>query len=90
MPAKSSSISDMCSEFGVTPRTLRFYELTGLVQPARDGTRRVYCKADRARPKLILRGKRFGFSLDAIADMERPLKWGEKLLAPLKPKASNR
>jgi len=69
MPAKSKSISEMCAEFGVTPRTLRFYESRNLISPAREGTRRLYSKTDRARMKLILRGKRFGFSLEEIGHL---------------------
>lgn len=131
MPAKPKSIREMCAEFGVTPRTLRFYESRKLISPAREGTRRLYSKTDRARMKLILRGKRFGFSLEeighllnlyyigdgqytqlartydlamdrleqmrrqrgeleeAITDLEQQLKWGERLLASLKPEAAN-
>lgn len=131
MPAKPKSISEMCAEFGVTPRTLRFYETKKLISPMREGTRRLYSRTDRARMKLILRGKRFGFSLEeirhlldlyyvgdgqytqlartydlalarlqqmrrqraeleeAITDLEQQLKWGENILASLKPEAAN-
>ena len=58
------TIRQMCDEFGVTARTLRFYESKELLSPARDGQKRLYSKRDRARLKLILRGKRFGFSLE--------------------------
>lgn len=130
MPAEARSISEMSAEFGVTPRTLRFYEAKKLISPARDGTRRLYSRTDRARMKLIQRGKRFGFSLEeirhllnlyyigdgqytqlaktydlavarlqqmrqqraeleeAIADLERQLKWGKRVLASLKPEAT--
>jgi len=58
------TIRQMCEEFGVTARTLRFYESKELLSPAREGQKRLYSKRDRARLKLILRGKRFGFSLE--------------------------
>lgn len=60
-------IGQMCDEFGVTPRTLRFYESRGLLAPIRRGQLRLYSRRDRGRLTLILRGKRFGFSLDDIA-----------------------
>ena len=60
------TIREMCDAYDVTPRTLRFYEAKELIQPVRDGTRRLYTRRDRARLKLILRGKRFGFSLEDI------------------------
>lgn len=60
------SIRQMCDAHGVTPRTLRFYESKELLAPVRQGTRRLFTRADRARLKLILRGKRFGFSLEDI------------------------
>ncbi|WP_116365936.1 MerR family transcriptional regulator [Parahaliea mediterranea] len=63
MPDKTYSISDLASEFGVTTRTIRFYEEKGLVHPRRDGQKRLYSAADRVRIKLILRGKRIGMSL---------------------------
>jgi DNA-binding transcriptional MerR regulator len=53
----------------VTPRTLRFYESKELLSPIRKGTRRLYTKRDRGRLKLILRGKRFGFSLEEIRQL---------------------
>ncbi|MDM7933354.1 MerR family DNA-binding transcriptional regulator [Tabrizicola sp.] len=59
-------ISDMCAAFDVTPRTLRFYEAKELLSPVRVGTRRLFTRRDRARLTLILRGKRFGFSLEEI------------------------
>ena len=61
-----STISEMCAEFDVTPRTLRFYEYKELLKPKREGQKRLFTHRDRARLKLILRGKRFGFSLDEI------------------------
>ena len=63
------SISQLCEEFGVTPRTLRFYEQKGLLSPARRGWTRVFNYRDRARLKLILRGRRVGFSLEEIREM---------------------
>jgi DNA-binding transcriptional MerR regulator len=63
------TIREMCDAFDVTARTLRFYEGKELIFPQRDGTRRLYTKRDRARLKLILRGKRFGFSLEDIRQL---------------------
>lgn len=63
------SIRDLASEFDLTTRTIRFYEDKGLLTPQRQGQRRVYFKRDRARLKLILRGKRLGFSLDEIQQL---------------------
>ncbi|WP_395543385.1 MerR family DNA-binding transcriptional regulator [Neotabrizicola sp. sgz301269] len=60
------SIREMCDAYDVTPRTLRFYEAKELLQPIRQGSRRLYTRRDRARLTLILRGKRFGFSLEDI------------------------
>jgi DNA-binding transcriptional MerR regulator len=60
------TIREMCDAFDVTPRTLRFYETKELLSPLRAGARRLYSRRDRARLKLILRGKRFGFSLEDI------------------------
>ena len=60
------SIRQMCDAFEVTPRTLRFYESKELLFPIRQGTKRHFTRRDRARLKLILRGKRFGFSLEDI------------------------
>jgi DNA-binding transcriptional MerR regulator len=60
------TIRQMCDQFDVTPRTLRFYEQKELLFPIRRGTMRLFTRADRARLKLILRGKRFGFSLEEI------------------------
>lgn len=67
MPAPDlMTIREMCDAFDVTPRTLRFYESKELLHPLRQDTRRLYSRSDRARLKLILRGKRFGFSLEDI------------------------
>ena len=63
------TIRAMCDAFDVTPRTLRFYEQKELLHPLRRGTIRLYTKRDRARLTLILRGKRFGFSLEDIRQL---------------------
>jgi DNA-binding transcriptional MerR regulator len=63
------SIREMCDAFDVTPRTLRFYESKELLFPKREGQKRLFTKRDRARLKLILRGKRFGFSLEEIRQL---------------------
>jgi DNA-binding transcriptional MerR regulator len=63
------SITDLCEEFGVTARALRFYEDEGLIAPRRQGLARVYSWRDRARLAWILRGKRVGFSLAEIREM---------------------
>ncbi|MCT4554361.1 MAG: MerR family DNA-binding transcriptional regulator [Pelagimonas sp.] len=63
------TIREMCDSFGVTPRTLRFYEQKELLFPIREGQKRLYTRRDRARLKLILRGKRFGFSLEEIRQL---------------------
>jgi len=63
------SITELCSEFGVTARALRFYEDEGLISPQRRGTQRIYSQRDRARLAWILRGKRVGFSLADIREM---------------------
>lgn len=63
------SISDLAAEFDVTTRTIRYYEDQGLIAPVRQGTRRLFRPRDRTRLKLILRGKRLGFSLAEIAEI---------------------
>ena len=63
------TISQMCDMFQVTPRALRFYEDKELLAPLRRGTQRLYGHRDRARLHLILRGKRFGFSLEDIRQL---------------------
>jgi len=63
------TIRDMCDAYDVTPRTLRFYESKELLFPRREGQKRLFTKRDRARLKLILRGKRFGFSLEEIRQL---------------------
>ena len=69
MSAELMTIRQMCDVFDVTPRTLRFYEARELLFPVRRGQHRLYGRADRARLKLILRGKRFGFSLEQIRQL---------------------
>jgi DNA-binding transcriptional MerR regulator len=69
MSTETMSIREMCDAFEVTPRTLRFYESKELLFPIREGQRRLFTKRDRARLKLILRGKRFGFSLEEIRQL---------------------
>ena len=63
------TIRQMCDAYDVTPRTLRFYEAKELLFPIRQGTKRLFTRRDRARLKLILRGKRFGFSLEEIRQL---------------------
>ncbi|MEO6248359.1 MAG: MerR family DNA-binding transcriptional regulator [Sphingomicrobium sp.] len=63
------SIGEMCDEFAVTARALRFYEDEQLISPQRRGTQRLYSDRDRARLAWILRGKRVGFSLADIREM---------------------
>lgn len=63
------TIRQMCDIFEVTPRTLRFYEAKELLAPVREGQRRWFTKRDRARLKLILRGKRFGLPLEEIRQL---------------------
>jgi len=63
------TIGDLSREFGVTLRTLRFYEDKGLLNPKRQGMTRLYNRRDRARLKLVLMGKKVGFSLVEIKEM---------------------
>ncbi len=96
---KTYAISELAREFDVSPRSIRFYEEKGLIAPQRTrGNQRIYTRRDRARLKLILRGKRFGYSLDEIAEMigmttgemeevqqiERSLAYGDKKLRELR------
>ena len=60
------SFKEMCARFDVTPRTLRYYEYIELLAPERDGRARFYGHREIARMTLILRGRRFGFSLEEI------------------------
>jgi len=63
------TISELAREFGVTTRTIRFYEDQRLLSPQREGTNRIFSQRDRVRLKLALRGKRLGFSLAEIRDL---------------------
>lgn len=64
------TISELALEFEISPSSIRFYEEKGLITPERSkGNQRIYSKKHRARLKMILRGKRFGFSLDEISEM---------------------
>jgi len=67
--ARKYSIRELATEFDVTTRTIRFYEEKGLLNPQREGTRRIYSAADRTKLRLILRGKRLGLSLDESAEI---------------------
>jgi DNA-binding transcriptional MerR regulator len=67
MDARTWSIAELAAAYGVTLRTIRFYEDKGLLTPERRGTARVYHPRDKVRLGLILRGKRLGFSLDEIS-----------------------
>jgi DNA-binding transcriptional MerR regulator len=93
------TISDLSAQFEISPRTIRFYEEKGLLSPRRTkGNHRVYDKRDRTRLRLILRGKRFGYSLEEIAEMigmtdvdmgeveqiKRSLVYGEKKLGEIR------
>ncbi len=69
MTETTMTIRQMCDEFDVTARALRFYEGKELLFPIREGTKRLFTKRDRARLKLILRGKRFGFALEEIRQL---------------------
>ncbi len=93
MMASQYSISDLAGEFGVTTRAIRFYEEKGLLRPSRNGQRRIYDGADRARLKLILRGKRIGLTLDEsreIIEMYEPGQDNEEQLSLLLGKVTER
>lgn len=62
------TISDLSKEFGITTRTIRFYESRGLISPERIGTNRRYSKRDRARLMLILRGRNLGFTVEDVGE----------------------
>ena len=68
----------MCDQFNVTPRTLRFYESKELLFSTRQGHKRLFTKRCRGRLKLILRGKRFGFSLEDIRQLLELYDMGDK------------
>ncbi len=63
------TITELVQEYGTTARTLRFWESEGLIQPLREGSKRLYSQRERTRVKLILRGQRLGFSLAEIAEI---------------------
>lgn len=69
MPGSQYTIQELCREFEVTPRTLRFYETKKLLAPARRGTTRLYSDRDRTRLRLTLRGTRLGFSLEECREI---------------------
>lgn len=66
---KHYTIRDLAREFDVTTRTIRYYEESGMLTPARDGQTRLFNDADRVKLKLILRGKRLGFSLSESREL---------------------
>ncbi|MGB8623219.1 MAG: MerR family DNA-binding transcriptional regulator [Paracoccaceae bacterium] len=66
MTSKRLSFKEMCAKFDVTPRTLRYYEYIELLSPEKEGRSRFYSPREVARMTLILRGRRFGFSLEEI------------------------
>jgi DNA-binding transcriptional MerR regulator len=69
MTQRTWTISELSQEFGVTPRTLRFYEDHQILSPIREGQKRIYTHRDRTRLKLALRGKRLGFHLSEIRSL---------------------
>ena len=77
------TIREMCDAYDVTPRTLRFYEAKELLFPIREGQKRLFTKSDQARLKLILRGKRFGFSLEEIRQLLNLYDPGDQQLTQL-------
>lgn len=93
------TISELAHEFDVSTRSIRFYEEKGMISPGRtNGNQRFYTKRDRARLRLILRGKRFGYTLEEIAEiigmtdvdyneaeqLRKALRFGEKRLAEIR------
>ncbi len=80
---KMMTIREMCDAFDVTPRTLRFYEAKELVFPIRKGTKRLYTRQCRARLKLIMRGKKFGFSLEEVRQLLDLYVMGDKGMTQL-------
>ena len=69
MSTNTYTISELAREFGITTRTIRFYEEKGLISPLREGQKRLYSPADRVRIQLILRGKRIGMTLSESAEV---------------------
>ena len=78
MPQEFWNIREVCDQFNVTPRTLRFYEAKELLFPTRQGHKRWFTKKCRGRLKLILKGKRFGFSLEDIRQLLELYDMGDK------------
>jgi len=66
---RTYSISELAREYGITTRTIRFYEAEGLISPTRDGQHRIFSTRDRTRLRLILRGKRIGLTLAEIREI---------------------
>jgi DNA-binding transcriptional MerR regulator len=66
MPEPLLNFKEMCAKFDVTPRTLRYYEYIEIISPEREGRSRFYTPREIARMKLIMRGRKFGFSLEDI------------------------
>jgi DNA-binding transcriptional MerR regulator len=83
MTDKLMTIREMCDAYDVTPRTLRFYEAKELLFPIREGQKRLFTHRDLARLKLIIRGKRFGFSLEEIRQLLELYKRGEEQVTQL-------
>jgi DNA-binding transcriptional MerR regulator len=84
-PDSEFTIRELSQEFDVTPRTLRFYEQKGMINPTRRGASRIYSAIDHARIELILRGKRVGFALDEIKeilDLEPIYRGGRERIEP--------
>ena len=81
MMSQTYAIAELAKEFGVTPRTLRFYESKGILAPGRAGQRRIYSERDRVRLRLALRGRRLGFTVDEckeIIEMYNPIVGNER------------
>ena len=75
MAEKTHTISELSREFGITTRTIRYYEEKGLIHPRREGQTRLYSTADRVRIKLLLRGKRIGMTIEecvSVIDLYDP------------------
>jgi len=94
MPSNTWTISELAKEFGITPRTIRFYEDQGILSPGRDGRQRVYAARDRTRLKLALRGKRLGFPLSEIRELinmyDKPMDTEPQLILYLQVLAKHR
>lgn len=78
------SIGEMCRDFGITARTLRYYEQLGLLSPKRQGQRRIYQQRDRQRLQVILRGRKAGFTLAEIGEMLNTLRLREGRVSDLR------